>query len=550
MDIKVTPSVLVLGKESVGKSQLIRSLTGKGGMPMNLRGSTIACEVYYAENWRWVDTPGFYFDDDEGEVKLRLNELTQDDRVLLVVQGTHIDDDLKTLLPLVKNICQQVSIVVTYWDKVRSRGYTEESLSHFSASSGLATIPIDARHISDDEKTKIMSLVNTTRETNEIKPSGDIGWQIDSTRTWFEKPFIGPFLGVLAMLIPLVACVWLANALADRIDPIVSAWLAPLVAAAATMPEPLAQIMSGEYGLVTMGPLLFVWALPTILLVGLLLAIFKSSGVLDRISIAIHVFTRHFGLSGRDVARVAMGYGCNVPAILATRSCSKCTRNSCVSAIAFGSACSYQLAATLSVFAAVGKVWLIVPYILYLNMTMLIYNRVTSPMTVAAIKNRPLGSHRVFLSRPRLDHIVNDLKSVLRSFIKKATPIFIGISIIASLLHWLGVMPALAGLLEPLMSIFNLPPSAALPVVLASIRKDGILLFATSGQAEVMTSAQILSGVYLASVVLPCLVTALTMSRELNRKIAMRMLTKQMTAAIIFTIILAHGATLFSSMRI
>jgi Fe2+ transport system protein B len=44
--------------------------------------------------------------------------------------------------------------------------------------------------------------------------------------------------------------------------------------------------------------------------------------------------------------------GCNVPAVISTRGCSSCSRGTCISAIAFGSACSYQFGATLGVFSA------------------------------------------------------------------------------------------------------------------------------------------------------------------------------------------------------
>ena len=69
-----------------------------------------------------------------------------------------------------------------------------------------------------------------------------------------------------------------------------------------------------------------------------------------------------------------MGFGCNVPAIVSTRSCSACTRPTTVGAIAFGSACSYQLGATLAVFAAAGRSDLVVPYLALLVVATLVYN--------------------------------------------------------------------------------------------------------------------------------------------------------------------------------
>ncbi len=88
----------------------------------------------------------------------------------------------------------------------------------------------------------------------------------------------------------------------------------------------LAGLLVSDYGLVTMGPKLFVWAVPTILLYAILLALYKQSGLADRINTALHPIVRPIGLNGRDILRVVMGFGCNVPAVINTRTCSRCTR--------------------------------------------------------------------------------------------------------------------------------------------------------------------------------------------------------------------------------
>ena len=106
------------------------------------------------------------------------------------------------------------------------------------------------------------------------------------------------------------------------------------------------------YGLLNMGPFLFVWALPTVLLFSVILAVYKATGLVDRMNWALHPLMRPLGLSGRDAVRVLMGFGCNVPAVISTRACSGCSRGQAMSAIAFGAACSYQLPATLAVLAA------------------------------------------------------------------------------------------------------------------------------------------------------------------------------------------------------
>ena len=41
-----TPKIIVIGKEGVGKSQLISSLTGKYAESSNFKGSTVSKESY------------------------------------------------------------------------------------------------------------------------------------------------------------------------------------------------------------------------------------------------------------------------------------------------------------------------------------------------------------------------------------------------------------------------------------------------------------------------------------------------------------------------
>ena len=53
---------------------------------------------------------------------------------------------------------------------------------------------------------------------------------------------------------------------------------------------------------------------------------------MERITVALQTLLRPFGLSGRDLLRVIMGFGCNVPAVISTRACSSCSRQACMSA--------------------------------------------------------------------------------------------------------------------------------------------------------------------------------------------------------------------------
>lgn len=544
-------TTLLIGKESTGKSQLIAALTGQSAYSANFRGSTVRCETYVADNRVWIDTPGIFYRSDSKTTQTALSRLKATDTVVLVVKATHAAEDLTELLPLVAG--QQGVVVMTFWDKVGVA--TPEAtpsaegavVGQWAQSLGLSIIPVNARQMTAVERQSILRAVQTPSPFPSQWAFPTAGWRVDPMPTLLEHPQLGWMVALLLLLLPAVLAVWLANGFAAGVDPLVQALLAPMMEPRSLLPGFFSAILWGPYGLLSMGPLLLVWAVPTVVLYALFLGAYKASGLVERLAMALHPLLQPLGLSGRDLIRVIMGFGCNVPAVISTRSCSSCTRQTCMSAIAFGSACSYQFGATLAVFSAASLPWLVVPYLLYLGLSTLIYTRLVSPKIARSRHNWLVIEHRTFLERPSLSAVWREARGTLQQFFTNAIPIFVLISAIASLLDWLGLMSALAAVINPLMGIFRLPAEAALPVILSSIRKDGLLLFAEPKTLAVLTPLQILTGVYLAGVLLPCLVTALTIAREQSPAFALKLMGRQALAAVIFSWVLAWSGTLISA---
>ncbi|MEM9006342.1 MAG: nucleoside recognition domain-containing protein [Cyanobacteria bacterium P01_F01_bin.86] len=532
-------TTVIIGKESTGKSELAAALTGRSPVSTNIQGSTIACETYQTRGYALIDTPGILLRSDTTTTRTALAQLQAHDRILLVVKATHMDEDLADLLPLVAG--KQGLVVVTFWDKVGPSDFTQSVLGHWEQAFQMRFIPVDARHLSQGQRQQIFEGLQTPALFPQQWHPLSVGWRIEPAPTWLEHPRWGGGLAILLLLLPAVIAVGVANGVAGRLDPLIQNGLASLVTLLSQAPSLLATILIGRYGLVTMGPLLFVWAVPTVILYALFLGAYKASGLVERITVALHPLLRPFGLSGRDLVRVIMGFGCNVPAVISTRACSSCSRQTCVSAIAFGSACSYQFGATLGVFSAANLPGLVVPYLGYLTLTTLIYTRLIAPKAARSPHNALMIEQRTFLEVPRWSAIWRETQGTLSQFFANAIPIFLGITIIASVLDGVGLITALAGWMNLLMGLFGLPPEAALPVILASIRKDGLLLFAEPDTLAVLTPLQILTGVYLAGVLLPCLVTALTIAREQSVRFVMGLMTRQAIAAIGFSILLAWG---------
>ncbi|MCC5949253.1 MAG: 50S ribosome-binding GTPase [Nitriliruptoraceae bacterium] len=529
------PALILIGAESSGKSTLAAALSGRPSRAENVAGSTVAVETYPGTDRTIIDTPGVVHRLDTATSALALAVLDTDDTdVLLTLRATHLDDELTELLPVVAG--RRGVVAVTNWDRVQDTVAARRAIAAVAAGTGVPFVAVDGR-----DPVASAAALRTALATPGRFTTGPVlaraGWRIEPPPTVLERRWLGPIVGLTILLAPAIASVWLAVTVAGLIEPGVEALLAPLATRARTLPWLLPEVVAGDYGLITMGPLLLVWAMPVVVVLALLLGVLKASGLLDRLTTAVHPLVRPFGLTGRDLVRVVAGHGCNVPAVISTRSCSGCTRDATIGAIAFGSACSFQLAATLGVLAAAGRPGLVVPYLAILLGGALVHARFlarqqgTDPVSL----DLHLLRGRSFLSWPRWAEVRREARSTLRHVTVQALPIFLAITAIASLLAATGMLERAARPLEPLLAALRLPTEVALPVILASVRKDGLLLLAEPGTVAALDGAQLLAALVLAGALVPCLVTALTIARERGRRIAGRLLWRQALGALVLT---------------
>jgi ferrous iron transport protein B len=533
--VQVLKEVLVLGKESAGKSQLIASLSGKSVYAANFRGSTVTCEAFRTGDLLLIDTPGIQRSADTAAMQEAMEHLRESDCVLLVTPATHLRLDLEELLPLLHN--KRGVVAVTFWDQVSEAERTK--IQYALGKTSLATVRLDARHPLEHEVQSLRkALADPGFFPEKTLAANEFSELRRAPRTASEPSvavkMLKGLMAISGLMLPGAAVVWIANSFATKIDPLVRAALEPVVRHGNYL------FLSGDYGLLTMGPLLFVWAVPVVVLYAIVLGVYKASGLIDAISDAGDPLLRPFGLSGRDLPRILMGFGCNVPAVIGTRSCATSSRNTCISAIAFGSACSYQFGATLGVFSAVGKPGLVLPYLGYLGITTLLYSRVVAGPAQVSPFNILVAENRAPLVLPDVRSVWREASGSIRSFFRTSLPIFFLITLIASLLDALHLFGRLARVFGPVMKVFRLPANAALGILLASIRKDGLLLLSKTP----MSGAQVLTAVYLAGVLLPCLVTLLTIAREKSWRFALKLAGGQALAACLFSILLAWLGTL------
>lgn len=134
---------------------------------------------------------------------------------------------------------------------------------------GVPLTPVDARNVSrvatDGGGTAIdgtdhKQLVNALRDVDEFPGRVDrqTGMHLDPPETVLEHPIFGPLVSIALLLLPAAAAVHFANAAAAELSPRVGTLLEPAVQWANALPGPLAAVLGGDYGLLSMGPFLFV----------------------------------------------------------------------------------------------------------------------------------------------------------------------------------------------------------------------------------------------------------------------------------------------------
>ncbi|MGE9291935.1 MAG: nucleoside recognition domain-containing protein, partial [Puniceicoccales bacterium] len=177
----------------------------------------------------------------------------------------------------------------------------------------------------------------------------------------------------------------------------------------------------------------------------------------------------------------------------------------------------------------------------------------TTPKALRLAHNKMLLPALGNLRSPDLRSVVRESLQSLRDFSVMALPIFIGICVLAGLLQWSGALEWLTHRLAPVMALFNLPPESALAVVLGSVRKDGLAIGLLNGDWDSLkmpldSSVQVLTAVYLAGVLLPCLVTVLTVAKEMRPGFALKMVGRQACFAAFFSILIAWGGAALVSL--
>ncbi|WP_404456333.1 GTPase [Oceanobacillus kapialis] len=538
--------IAMVGHESVGKTALFRQLTGnKTVQESNIKGSTIRCisaKVSGAEGIELVDTPGIQAEGDSVAMGLALEQMEKLHILLLVIKSENLAEELNFLNENLKLRGKRVAVLVTHEDKY---SYTKSEKEQIRNLLQVPVVWLNARKLREQKREEILEAMESAStwglNSSILKFLPNNHNDEEKRIKLFRLPFFGPLMAWITILAMFGIPVFAAYMFSDWLQPISDVYfIEPITQLFSGLPGWLYTFIVGDYGVVTLGWYSFVWAFPVVVLVGLATAIVEETGIQEHIMHTLDPSLRKIGLTGRDLSPVLTGFGCNVVAVLQSRSCSTCTRKSCVSLISFGSACSYQIGATLSIFGVAGYPILFIPYIILLFLAGALHTR---------LWNKPqLGALTRVSSLPYLQPLTWSglwwrVKRVVMQFLTQAMPIFIVICVVATLLQLFNVLDVLAVLLAPFLYLIQLPAEAGTGILFSMIRKDGMLLF-NQGNGSLLEQLQIFQVfilVYFASTFSSCMVTLYTIRKEFGWGETRGIFLKQAFTSVVSTILLALG---------
>ncbi len=524
-------SVVLAGLESTGKSALFRGLTGQAtGDEANFRGSTVSCRKCRLHECQCdlIDTPGIRVSGDAETTRTALKATHEADVVLMVARGTHAVSEVETLLRELDLQQKKSALAITFQDKAPAQ---IESLAQiYRERLGIPVVIVNARTLDAAARSAVLSAISGAKAMHPASRSqiSSVIPIIQPQSTWFEHRLFGPILASLSMALMFGLPVYAAYVFAAWAQPFVDqVAITPLKAALDWMPVLPKSLLIGGYGVITLGWYSFLWAFPVVLLISVSVALTEETGLKDRITAALDPWMRRIGMSGRDLIPVLTGFGCNVVAVFQSRSCSSCSRKSCVSLIGFGSACSYQIGASLSLFGAAGHPGLFIPYLGALCVIGALHTRLWhGKLPLEGVQ--PLHE-RAFLQAPSAHAVGWRVKAALKQFLLQAMPIFLLICLAAALLEYAGVIAWMSGVIAPALGLVHLPGDVAPGLLFSILRKDGLLALNSGDGALIgaLSAGQVFLLVWLASTFTACLVTLWTVGKELGWKHALNLASRQ-----------------------
>jgi len=265
------------------------------------------------------------------------------------------------------------------------------------------------------------------------------------------------------------------------------------------------------------------------------LAVLEDLVYLSRVGYLMDALMHRFGLHGTATLPVLLGYGCSVPAVMATRILSSRRDRFIAAFLAILVPCSARMTVILALVGVyLGAYYALGIYVLNLlvvvlagHILALIWPEI-SPGMLMEVPAFRLPAPKVVLMKTWWR---------LREFVLVAFPLLVAGSAILSLIEFYGWQQIINAAISPLTALLGLPRAVGLTLIFGVLRKELSLLMlmqalGTTHVASVMSAGQILVFTLFVTFYLPCMATLASMFRELGWRLTAAAATALLVLAV------------------
>ncbi|MGO8763342.1 MAG: ferrous iron transport protein B [Desulfobaccales bacterium] len=251
------------------------------------------------------------------------------------------------------------------------------------------------------------------------------------------------------------------------------------------------------------------------------LAILEDSGYLPRVAFLMDNLMHHLGLHGKSIIPFILGYGCSVPAVMATRILESPRDRLVVSFLAVLVPCSARSVIIFALVAyALGPYWALGVY--FFNLLVIALLGKVSTWILPEVSPGLLMEIPEYRF-PTLKNVSRKSWHTLKEFIVVAWPILIVGSLVLSLLQFYHLEVYVNDLCRPFTAVLGLPAALGTTLIFGIMRKELSLIMLTEalGTTQITTAltlAQLLTFTIFVLFYVPCASTIAAMSRELGWK--------------------------------
>lgn len=540
--------VLLMGNPNVGKSVIFSRLTGVHVVSANYPGTTVGytkgAMKLGDQEVEVIDVPGTYTLEPTCEAEeIALRMLETGDVVINVADATNLERNLYLTLQLLEKKVPMV-VALNMWDDTKHRGISVD-LDRLQEMLGVPVVPTVA--VGGEGIKALVESIPEARSPAHPPRTSEERWQavgqiIDNVQrvshrhhTWLEMladASIKPLTGGIIALFVLAGTFALVRLISESfigyvLDPLFDHLWAPVVlkisgwlgGGGLLHDIVVGQVSGGEidfveaFGLLTSGLYVSVgMVLPYVISFYLVLGLLEDIGYLPRLAVLMDTVMHRLGLHGFAIIPTLLGFGCNVPGVLATRVLeSKRERFIAATLISIAVPCASLQAMIFGLVGQRGGRYVAMVYGTLLVVWVvlgLILRRLVKGFTPELLIEIP--PYRL----PSWRSVLQKLWMRTRGFVVEAVPIILAAILVINILYSVGVFDAIARVTAPVItSVLGLPREAVSALVIGFLRKDVALGMMAPLD---LTDHQLVVGSVVLAMFFPCIATFIVLLKELG----------------------------------